>query len=293
MSSERGTSVAEMFARNSIPNVVEEGGLFRKKFARQGPLYLTVGGWMSQTGGALGYGIRDHPVTLGKLLGQHTDHASEYVQNTLWELATEIVALAREGESLREVFVGQVLAEEGLKLEPNAEWMSMRIHDFKIVWLSAQAFFRRGAAVGFHFPNEFRGYWASAHRPHSKDEWDKFDRMGIVTAPEQDVLSLEDHVRDVLADCADWMEETAPSQFTREEASAVREMATDDPRFLAADSELDESLAPASNAEEPPSSEVSPSGETEGTWPDHCTNCGQEVGRQMTYCPTCGAKLVQ
>jgi hypothetical protein len=192
-----------------------------------------------------------------------------------------------------EVFVHQVLTEEGLALEPNAEWKGRRIHDFELIWRCARLFFGRGAAVGFHLPNEFRTYWANTHRPRSMDELDESYRTGIVTTPQQNVLALEDHVHDVLADSADWVEETVPSQLTPGETATLREMTTNDPRYLALGSVPDDSLKPTTDVEEPSTSEYGHSGEPEGPGPDYCTSCGQEVGSQMTYCPTCGAKLVR
>lgn len=154
---------------------------------------------MSQSGGTLGYGLRDHPVILGKLLGQPADRAGDYVQTALLELATEIVSAAQnEDETLTTVFVQQVLAEEGLQLEPNAKWIDKKVQDPSVIWMVTQVFFGRGAGVGFHFPNEFQTYWANTFRPRPPEEWDEMYRLGVVTTPRQAVMVLEDEVCNVL-----------------------------------------------------------------------------------------------
>jgi len=222
-------SVAEIFAAVAVPKVIEGGGLFGKKYVRLGPLLCTVGSWMFQAGGTLGYGLRDHPVILGKLLGVPADRANEYVQDTLRKLATDQLAQASgKDKTLEDLFVFPTLAQSGYELTPTskfAKWIKIKVHDMERVWGFVQTAFQTGAAISFHFPEEFRIYWTNTFKPRPQKEWDEAFRLGIVTTQQQDILILEDEVSNALAGAIDWVRASAPVQLTSDELSTLEKLA--------------------------------------------------------------------
>lgn len=221
------SSVAEMFAAVAVPKVTEGGGLFGKKYIRLGPLFSTVGGWMFQAGGILGYGLRDHPVILGKLLGVPADRANEYVQNTLQEIATNQLAQASgKDKTLADLFLFPTLAQSGYELVPGAKWINIKVHDMERIWRVALVAFHKGVAISFHFPEDFRIYWTNTFKPQPQKEWDEAYRLGIVTTPQQDILILEDEASSALAGVADWVRASAPTQLTSDELSILEKLAS-------------------------------------------------------------------
>ena len=115
MSSQSGwASIAQMFAEVVVPKVTEGGGLFGKKYIRQGPLLSTVGGWMFQSGGTLGYGLIDHPVILTKLLGIPADRANVFVQDHLQKIATDLLSqVTGQDKTFTDLFLYTTLAHFG------------------------------------------------------------------------------------------------------------------------------------------------------------------------------------
>lgn len=224
-------SVAEIFAAVAMPKVTEGGGLFGKKYIRLGPLLSTVGGWMFQAGGTLGYGLRDHPVILGKLLGVPADRANEYVQNTLQEIATsQLAQTSGKDKTLADLFLFPTLAQSGYELTPGAKWINIKVHDMERIWEFVQTAFQKGAAISFHFPKDFRIYWTNTFKLRPQKEWDEAYRRGIVTTKQQDILILEDEASNALAGALaaaiDWVRASAPTQLTSDELSILKKLAS-------------------------------------------------------------------
>lgn len=223
-------SVAEMFAAVAVPKVTEGGGLFGKKYIRLGSLFLTIGGWMFQAGGTLGYGLRDYPVILCKLLGVPADRANEYVQNTLQKIATsQLAQTSGKDKTLADLFLFPTLVQSGYELTPAAKfakWINIKVHDMEKIWEFAQTAFQKGAAISFHFPEDFRIYWTNTFKPQPQKEWDEAYRLGIVTTPQQDILILEDEASSALAGVTNWVRASAPMQLTSDELSILEKLAS-------------------------------------------------------------------
>jgi len=220
-------SVADMFAAVAVPKVTEGGGLFGKKYVRQGPLFMTVGGWMFQSGGTLGYGLKEEPTILGKLLGIPSNRAEDYVQGVLGKIASDQIAQAPgKDKTLTDLFLYPTLAQSGYELTPGAKWIDTKVHDEESIHWFVQLFFQKGVAVGFHFPKDFRVYWANTFKPRPQKEWDEAYGLGIVTTTQQDILILEDEASSALAGVTDWVREFAPTQLTSDELSILEKLAS-------------------------------------------------------------------
>lgn len=219
-------SVADWFAAIAVPKLTEGGGLFGKRYIRLGPLFTAYGGWMFQAGGTLGYGLRDHAVILGRLLGVPADRANDYVGDTLQELATSQLAQSSSSDqTLAHLFLFPELAQWGYELTPGANWINIKVHDTERIWEFAQIAFQKGAAIGCHFADDFRIHWANTYRQRPQEEWDEAYRRGIVTTQQQEILILEDEARNALAGALGWVRGSAPTQLTSDELSTLEELA--------------------------------------------------------------------
>lgn len=227
MSTQSGwASIAQMFAETAVPKVTEGGGLFRKKYIRLGPLITTVGGWMFQCGGTLGYGLKDYPVILTKLLGVPADRAKNFVQDYLQKLATDLTAQVTEKDkTLTDLFLYPTLAQSGYKLTPDAKWVNTKIYDMQEIWSFNQIACQKGVAFSFHFPEDFRSSWLNTFKPKPQEEWDKLHRLGVVSTSHQDTLILEDEMRNTLTGAIDWVREVVPTQFTPNELATLATLA--------------------------------------------------------------------
>jgi hypothetical protein len=182
---------------------------------------------MFQAGGTLGYGLRDHPIILGKLLGVPADRANEYVQNILQEIATNQLAQASgKDKTLADLFFYPTLAQSGYELTPGAKWINIKVHDMEKIWEFVQTAFQKGAAISFHFPKDFRIYWTNTFKPRPQKEWDEAYRLGIVTTQQQDILILEDEASNALAGVIDWVRASAPTQLMSDELSILEKLAS-------------------------------------------------------------------
>lgn len=108
-------SVVDRFAAFAVAQVREGGKLFGRTFVRQGPLFSAAGWWLFQTSGAFGYGLRQQPAIMGKLLGVPGENAANYVQTTLSELASEQLRYAADKErTFLHLYLVPTLADYGV-----------------------------------------------------------------------------------------------------------------------------------------------------------------------------------
>jgi hypothetical protein len=226
MSNQPGLSVAEIFANTAIPKVTESSGPFGKTYVRLGPLVSTVGSWMFQSGGTLGYALKHHPVMLGKLLGIPSDSAYNYVNGALRDLATDLLAkVSGNDNTLFDIFLYPLIAQSGYDLSPGAGWINKKVYTHDI-WQFAQASFQKGVAIGFHHPDKFEIFWFNTHKLQSQNEWDEAYNHGIVTTPKQEVLVLEDEAFNSLGMALLWLQKRAPTQLTSNELAIISELSS-------------------------------------------------------------------
>jgi len=222
-------TVVDRFATLALAKVREGGRLFGKPYVRLGPLYSVAGWWLYQTGGAFGYGLKGRPAILGKLLGIPPEDAVSYVPEVLLDMASkQLTEASGKDKSFFQLYLVPTLATEGIHLDDLSaarKWASRKMHDHEAIWLFMQLIFQLGAAVGFHFPDEFRTYWDWTLRQRPEPEWAEMHERGIVSEPEQQALRLEDEVSVALLAAADWVRERAPALISPDELATVDELA--------------------------------------------------------------------
>ena len=223
-------SVVDRFAAIAVSKVRQGGRLFGKTYVRQGPLHSVAGWWLFQTGGAFGYGLREHPAIIGKLLGVPGEDASTYVQTVLHDLASEQLTRASDKEkTFLQLYLVPTVAELGIDIydlqSHSKDWISKKVYDLDLLFESMQIAFQKGAAIAFHFPDEFQAYWNETYGKRPAQEWTDAYKQGIVSQEEQQELELEAETIIALDAVVDWVKQTAPSQISVNELSVVRELA--------------------------------------------------------------------
>jgi hypothetical protein len=224
-------TVVDRFAAVALSKVREGGLLFGKTYVRKGPLFSVAGSWLFQTGGSFGYGLKGHHEILAKLLAVPSEDAANYVQKVLRDVAVEQLTQASgKDKNFFQLFLVPALAAEGIDFyglgSGVRKWVAEKVYDMEFIFVFMQVAFLGGAAVGFHFPDEFRTYWDETFRQHPEVEWAEMYKRGIVSRPEQRVLRLEDEVSVTLRAAADWVRERAPDQIAPRELAILNELAT-------------------------------------------------------------------
>jgi len=216
-------SVTDRFGAFAISMIREEGRLFGKPYTRLGSLFISAGYWLFQSGGALGYGLRGHPVILGKLLGSPPKSAGNYVQEVLLNLASEQLTQASgKDKNFFQLYLIPTLAEYGYELSlEDKSWLTKKQDFNEAISQFMQIIFQKGVSVGFNFPEELSTYWNETHSQRTKEEWAEMYKRGMVSSPQQDTLKLQDEVSVALTSAADWVRERAPTQLTAKELSTL------------------------------------------------------------------------
>ena len=93
---------------------VVQKSILGRRYVPLAPPLFRMGLWLFQCGAALGFGLREHPVILGKLLGGGRDAAGEYVaQQEPW--TSDLMSRAsQEGGDFEQLCLAPGLAVLGI-----------------------------------------------------------------------------------------------------------------------------------------------------------------------------------
>lgn len=217
-------------ADTAIVNAAENPR-FRKPFIRLGPLFMSVGAWVFQNGGCLGYALRDNPALLGKLLGVDADNAAAYIEGSK-ATAQSRSDWVNAGE--RSLFNAYVLLEFG-KLEIVTEnGLDQKALEQKCDEDFAQTVtvlsFHGGAFYGFYYPEEFADCWSGTYGARSPNEWAEAKELGIVDG-EQSEQTLQLGVSTVATGVYEWAQSYAGGYVTDAELTMIRDLAESSGHF--------------------------------------------------------------
>ena len=207
---------------------VTEKTLFGKLYVRVGRLFMAVGYWVYQQGGALGYGLRGHPTLLGKVLGADPEKAAEYVAglgDVVREHPPEAEAKGGEKTFFHLYVVPQL---RGLGIDILA-WPPSKDLDKKVgpetVELVTRVSFSQGAAFGYHLPELFRECWEITYRMRPDSEWQEARRFGLALSETQQDRPLEGAVAELAAAAVEWAAEEAPGLLDDSELGVLNSLA--------------------------------------------------------------------
>ena len=204
-----------------------EQGLFGKPFVRLGKLFIVVGYWVYQQGGALGYGLKGHPALLGKLLPRvDTEQAAKYVAS-LREVVTAHLA---ESEGQEKTFFHLYVVRElrGLGIDITA-WPPSKVLDKKASPEMASdtmvISFIEGAALGYHFPELFKEYWDNTYRMRPDSEWQELRAKGLILSEVQQARPLGMAIAEIAEMAYLWAAEDAPQLLDSHEVQLLKRLA--------------------------------------------------------------------
>ena len=197
-------------------------------------LYWTVGGWLHQQGGALGYGLQDHHHLLTKiLLGDSSKQDPDWVAN-LRESVEELLPRVKADEAnLDDLYLWPAMQSHGISLPTvaldnraakAAKKKKLSPEEAQVRMTSA---FNQGATTACHFPDTFEEYWESSYRHAPIDEWQRARAHGLdLPETQPDALSLSDATADIAATVLEWTTEVALGLLDERELQALNELAS-------------------------------------------------------------------
>ena len=193
---------------------------FGKPYVRLGPLYMIVGAWLFQQGGALGYGLKGHPHLLGRLLKGFS--GSQDSVDGLRPSAETYLERAKGNErTFYHIFAAPELLSRGVDIDA---WPQSKEWDAKVeqemVSTVITASFAEGAAFGYHFPDTFQECWEQTFRVRSDQEWQGLRSVGMPLSEFQSERRLDQAVAKVAALAIGWAAHT-PGLLDASEVEAL------------------------------------------------------------------------
>lgn len=203
-----------------------EKGLFGKPYVRLGRLFMTIGMWVYQQGGALGCGLAGHPEILGKLLGA-TSGQAEYVQS-LREIAdSTLEQLEGREKTFHYLYLDRELRAIGIDI---ASWPPSKALEKKcnaeMASIVMTASFHEGAGLGFHFRDAFKEYWDNTYRDRPDSEWQEARSHGLQLSETQQERPLGAAVAELAETAVEWADEEAPGLLSASEISVLKGLST-------------------------------------------------------------------
>jgi hypothetical protein len=202
---------------------VSEKRLWGKRFIRFGPLLMTVGPWVFQQGGALGYALRDHPSLLDKIVFGDVPRVGI---EALSEEAQKVIVSSNGDRSGFLNFYTlprfNMFGLDPLNFRSPSKELKKKIPS-EAVESEVLGSWIRGAAVGFHAPEIFREVWENAYEPVPTQKWEEMKAAGLGLSERQEDLQLDDVVRGLALGALEWSE-TSPDLLDPEERAVLFRM---------------------------------------------------------------------
>lgn len=201
--------------------------LFGKPYIRVGKLFAVVGAWVYQQGGALGYGLRGHPMLLGKLLGVDPEKAAEYVAGLEDAVKPRLVESEIQAREMTFFHLYVVYELRRLDMDILAWPPDKKLNekaDAQYVDAVTAISFNEGAAVGCHFSEAFRQYWENTYRRRPDSEWQEMRRLGLTLSEIQQPRSLEMAVAELARGAVEWATAEAPGLLDDSELDVLNSL---------------------------------------------------------------------
>lgn len=205
---------------------VGEKGLFGKPYVRLGRLFLVIGSWVFQQGGALGYSLKGEPKLLGKLLGVDSEHAAEYVASLRKPVAAIISQAQTEEKTFFQLHTVRELRAYGVDLSvwPPSKALETKVSAEVASDVMREAF-QKGAAFGCHFPEIFRQYWEYSYRVRPDSEWQEMRARGLILSEVQQARPLEVAIAELAEMALEWAIQEAPGLLDSREIQILNQLA--------------------------------------------------------------------
>jgi hypothetical protein len=215
------SSFLSIVAAPAVRQAVEKN-LFGKRYIRLGRLFVMVGDWVFQQGGALGYSLKNEPRLLGKLIGIKPELAVETIHDLRKTVASILSEVVNEEKTFFHLYTVRELRSIGIEI---TAWPPSKALETKVTEEHASEVMRiafwGGAALGYHFPDIFREYWENTYRMSPDAKWEKARKLGIVLG-EQRPRPLEEAIAELAEMAVWWGTKEAPELLESHEIQVLR-----------------------------------------------------------------------
>ena len=211
----------------AVPAVqqVTEKRLIGKPYVRIGRLFVVIGAWLYQQGGALGYGLKEHPGLLGKMLGVVPDLATESMDGLREFTALHLAEVEGKEKNFYQLYTVRELQVLGIDV---TQWPPSKDLEKKaspeMVSDVMRISFHKGAGFGYHFSETFMGYWENYYRPRRDNEWQEARAAGLVLSETQQPRPLDETVAELAAAAIEWAAEEAPDLLDVHEIDVLKKL---------------------------------------------------------------------
>ena len=203
-----------------------EKRLFGKPYIRLGRLVFMVGLWVFQRGALLGYGLRSEPIILGKLLGSPLGQELSFVLTLREDAEGRLRETPADEFNFFQMYAVRVLRYMGIEYPtwPPNKALDRKCDSTQAYTLASGAFLG-GAAVGHHFPDEFKACWENSNGIRPAEEWQAARAAGLDLPETQEENPLEEYLSLVMQITAAWASEYAAQRFSSDELAVLARMA--------------------------------------------------------------------
>ena len=219
-------SISEFVSILAAPPLerVIERRWFGNSYVRLGPLYLIVGAWLFQQGGALGYGLKEQPHLLGKLL-KGSSGSQDLVDGLRPSVETYLERAKGSERTFYHIFAAPQLRSRGVDVDawpPSKEW-DAKVEKEMVSTVITNSFVE-GAALGYHFPDTFQECWEETFRVRPDQEWQELHSLGLPLSEFQHERRLDQAVAKVATLAIGWAAHT-PGLLDIREVEALYSLA--------------------------------------------------------------------
>jgi len=220
--------VDELIALLAYPALdrAPEKRLFGKPYIRLGRLVFMVGFWVFQRAALLGYGLRNEPVILGKLLGSPVGEELSFVLTLREDAEGRLRETPADEFNFVQMYAVRVLRYMGIEYPtwPPNKALERKCDPLEVNILVRSAFWA-GAAVGHHFPERFQACWENSNRIQPAAEWQEMRAAGLGLPEMQEENPLEEALSLVMQISAAWANELAAKRFSSDELAILTRLA--------------------------------------------------------------------
>jgi len=265
-------------------------------------MIITLGTWLFQQGGALGYALKDQPKLVWKLGGGDPTlfPSPEDALQHLREIAEKLLPLANYSDTAGEqmtftnLFTMPMLRQYGLDfgnlMAPQARKLLDQKMSAETVALVGAASFLEGAAFGACFPDHFREYWQGTYSRIPDQEWQNARAAGLVLSETQEERPLEGAILELVVGAIEWADSVG-FQLDNDEREYLNMLARQD--------RLDGLRAEVDRGQVAPDHEMTIDRELEQEKQSadylnarmKCLTCGNDCKVDATFCTRCGSSL--
>ena len=163
---------------------------------------------------------------LGKVLGSPSGQEFPLIQS-LKKDAEERLRQTPAGDfNFLQMYAVQELKAMGIEFPawPPSKALERKCGPPQVMSLATSSFVS-GAAVGHHFPDEFRECWENSYRLRPDDEWQAMRAAGLELPETQQENPLGAHISEVFGIAAAWAAEGGAQRFSAAELAVLARLA--------------------------------------------------------------------